>query len=282
MREDAVDPAAAAAPTRGSRAPASGGPRTARAHESWLSAAPGAGGRARRPRNSPRARGGVADRVDAAMHAMQRAALHALADPASAQPEGDDLGRRREPVLPSASAERARSTGVWSSWSRCGAVVSVSPPESSAGCPCDGSTRDRYNCCANGAQDRARALDRLHRDRAGEGRVDPRRVARDHPGASGVESSARARIASRRASHDAASRAIHAAVSCSGAEHHDVAHLATVPLRGDQPGAVEDGEMLDHRRAAHGQLGGQGGRRAVPVLGQQVEDPSGGSGPRAR
>ena len=54
----------------------------------------------------------------------------------------------------------------------------------------------------------------------------------------------------------------------------DVAHLATVPLRGDKAGAVEDGEVLDHRRAAHGQRGGQGGRRAVPVLRQQVEDPA--------
>ena len=40
--------------------------------------------------------------------------------------------------------------------------------------------------------------------------------------------------------------------------------------------AVEDGEMLDHRRAAHGQLGGEGRRRAVPVLRQEVEDPTAG------
>ena len=55
---------------------------------------------------------------------------------------------------------------------------------------------------------------------------------------------------------------------------YDKADLATVPLRDDQAGAVEDGEVLDHRRAAHGQLGGQGGRRAMPVLRQQVEDPT--------
>ena len=49
-------------------------------------------------------------------------------------------------------------------------------------------------------------------------------------------------------------------------------NLATVPLRGDQAGAVEDGQVLDHRRPRHGQRGGQRGRRAVPVRGQQVED----------
>ena len=89
--------------------------------------------------------------------------------------------------------------------------------------------------------------------------------------------SAKAFTAASRASHSAASRAIHAAVSCKRRGLHDVPHLATVPPRGDQAGAVEDGQVLDHGRPAHGQRGGQGGRRAVPVARQQVEDraPSG-------
>ena len=174
------------------------------------------------------------------------------------------------PCCRSARVESARSTGggvVCSGVTGLGVVT----PRTLDG-PGERIYPRSLQVCANGAQNRARALDRLHRDRPGEGRVDPGRLRRDHPRASGVESSASARIASSRASHDAASRAIHAAVSCSGAELHDVAHLATVPLRGDEAGAVEDGQVLDHRRAAHGQLGGERGRRAVPVLRQEVED----------
>ena len=121
---------------------------------------------------------GVADRIHAAMVAVQDTALDALANPVSAQAERHELRGCREPVLPARQPGEGLVDFVTSQ-----VTFRTHPPNPE---------RERVT-------DLHASVNSLCRKRH--------------------DSSARARIASNRSSHEAARRAIHAAVSCSGAEH---------------------------------------------------------------